>query len=115
MANSIDLLCGDDGWGNTPFSDYCYKTVERFDLVGAEEGIKKWLYRLGPAFKTEVLLLPVFKTENCPVILTTWKMVVKYSDIFFSSDNLVVVPPALRWCLYYHHDGVLHLALDRKY
>lgn len=53
VVNSIDLLCGDDGWGNTPFSGDCYKSLERFEIQGDESGLNKngfiaaaWLLRL---------------------------------------------------------------------
>ncbi|MFU8813490.1 MAG: hypothetical protein ACNA78_11040, partial [Balneolaceae bacterium] len=115
VVNRIDLLCGDDGWGNTPFSGNCYRTVDRFEYKGDEGELKKWLYRHGPAFKTEMLLLPVFKADDSPAILTSWKMVVKYSEIFFNSDNLIIVDSSLNWCLYYHHDDILHIAEGRKF
>lgn len=115
VVNSVDLLCGDDGWGNTPFSGGCYDSVEHFERSGNEGGLKKWLYRRSLPFKTDVLLLPVFKTESSPVIMTSWKMVSKYTETFFTGDNLIIVDPSLSWCLYYHHDDILHFARDRKY
>ncbi|MBD3616907.1 MAG: hypothetical protein HUJ22_10075 [Gracilimonas sp.] len=115
VVNSVDLLCGDDGWGNKPFSEGCYRTVEHFKMSGDEGGLKKWLYRRGLAFKTEVLLLPVFKTESTPIIMTTWKMVSKYTATFFNGDNLIIVDSSLSWCLYYHHDDILYFARDRSF
>lgn len=117
VVNSIDLLCGDDGWGNTPFSNNCYKSVERFEYKGDENEsmLKKWLYNRGLPFKSEVLILPVFGAENDPAILSTWKMVMKYADTFFSSDNVIILNPAATWCLYFHHDGMLSFAEGRRY
>lgn len=106
-----DVLCGDDGWGNAPFSGGCYRVVER-TRVGEEGELKKWLHRRGVPFADPALLLPVYGPENDPAVLTTWKMVVKYAATLFSRDNLVVVGRKADWCLYYHHDGVLTFARD---
>lgn len=113
--NNIDLLCGDDGWGNTPFSEQCYKSVEQFQYRGNKDALKKWLYQRGLPFKLEVLLLPVFKSESDPVIMTSWKMVLKYAVTFFSSDNIIILGSSLSWCLYFHHDGMLYFARDRRF
>jgi hypothetical protein len=58
------------------------------------------------------LLLPVFGPADEPVVLTTWKMVVKYATELFRRDNLVVVGARAEWCMYYHHDDVLTFARD---
>lgn len=114
IANSVDPLCGDDGWGNQPFSGDCYESVEDFLYRGHDIELKKWLYNRGIPFKQEVLLLPTFKAVNSPAILATWKMVIKYVDPFFTSDNLVVINPDITWCLHFHHDGMLYFANNRK-
>lgn len=114
IANSVDPLCSDDNWGNKPFSYDCYESVDEFLYRGNDSALKKWLYNRGIPFKQEVLLLPTFKAANSPAILATWKMVVKYVDPFFTSDNLVIINPAMTWCLHYHHDGMLHFAYGRK-
>lgn len=106
-----DVLCGDDGWGNTPFSGGCYRSVER-TRVGGEGELKKWLHRRGVPFADPALLLPVFGPADDPAVLATWKMVVKYAATLFSRDNLVVVGGKADWCLYYHHDDVLTFARD---
>lgn len=108
-----DVLCGDDGWGNSPFSGGCWRTVERTRVDAADEaGLKKWLYRRGVPFADPALLLPVFGPADDPAVLTTWKMVVKYAGTLFCRDNLVAVGARAGWCLYYHHDDVLTFARD---
>ncbi|HEX6983145.1 MAG TPA: hypothetical protein VF181_10325 [Balneolaceae bacterium] len=132
-VNSVDILCGDGGWGNNPFSDGCYKSVEHFKMqwkedkqkgeIDPEDGeiwyplsltneseLKKWLYHRGVAFKAEVLLLKAFAAKDSPVLMTTWKMVVKFAETFFSGDNAIFFDPKLSWCLHYHNDGILHFA-----
>ena len=114
-ADTYNVICGDDGWGNKPFSGGCYKNVERIERWASEEALKKWMYKCGVPFKSEVLLLPVFAPKDQPMLQTTWKMAVKYAEIFFSYDNLIILDPKLKWCLYYHHDDVLYFAEGRTY
>lgn len=114
-ADNYDILCGDDGWGNKPFSAGCYKEVINTKDWRGEEELKKWLYNCGVEFKSQALLLPVFGADDMPILLTTWKMVVKYAETFFSYDNLIVLDPSLKWCLYYHHDDILYFAKGRMH
>lgn len=115
IADTYNVICGDDGWGNKPFSGGCYKNVERIERWASEEELKKWMYKCGVPFKSKALLLPVFSSVGTPVLLTTWKMVVKYAETFFSYDNLIILEPKLKWCLYYHHDDIIHFAEGRRF
>lgn len=109
--NKNDLLCGDDGWGNRPFSDGCFPFVDEFYVKDKEEReLKKWLNRRAVAFAEPAILLEAFTSSDTPAILTTWKMIVKYGQEIFSGDNLVVFSPKGKWCLHYHHDGLLKFA-----
>lgn len=110
-----DVLCGDDGWGNTPFSKGCYQKVKKIKGWKDETVIKKWLYECGVPFKSKAVILPVFSGENDPAIIATWKMITKYPATFFDSDNIVVCAPSLDWCLYYHHDNIMYFASGWKY
>lgn len=114
-ADNYDVICGDDGWGNMPFSAGCYKKSIKIDKWTNEDELKKWLYNCGVSFKSEALLLPVFSTDDTPVLLTSWKMVVKYAEAFFAYDNIIVLDPKLDWCMYYHHDDKMHFARGRTF
>ena len=109
--NCRDLLCGDDGWGNSPFVGGCYKIVKQC-CVQENIDIKKWLYQRGLPFANNTFLLPVFSAQDTPAILTSWKMVVKYASEIFSGDNVVAVGELADWCLHYHHDGILTFACE---
>lgn len=110
-----DMLCGIDDWGNNPFTGGCYETVQKIERWREESDIKKWLYECGVPFKNEAIILPVFKTESDPAILTTWKMITKYPGTYFESDNVLVADPEENWCLYYHHDRKMYFAKGWKY
>ena len=109
--NQRDLLCGDDGWGNTPFSGGCFQSVEEYCIKNKPNTeLKKWLYHRAVAFAEPVLFLHPFSGIDTPAILTTWKLVVKYAQEIFSRDNLIIVSPNATWCLHYHHDGLIVFA-----
>lgn len=110
-----DMLCGIDDWGNDPFTGGCYETVRKTELWKEEGFIKKWLYECGVPFKSEAVILPVFKVESDPAILTSWKMITKYPTVYFESDNIIVADPNEDWCLYFHHDRKMYFAKDWKH
>ena len=92
-----------------PFSKNNFKTVEHYTKMDNQSGLKKWLYNRNIPFKKEVFLLG----DDC--ILTTWKMIVKYSpDLFFGND-VVVFDKTLNWCLFYFHHDHLFFAKDNIY
>lgn len=109
-ANARDILSGDDGWGNTPFTGGRYRSVEQTGWSGAAR--KKWLYGRGVPFRSDALVLPVFAAADEPALLTTWKLVVVHSELLFDGDNVVVVGETAEWCLYWHHDGATTFARD---
>lgn len=113
LAARHEVVCG-DAWGNRPFGEGCYREVERYGIPD-EAGMKKWLYRRGVPFASDVLLLPVFAAADEPAVLTTWKVVVKYAGSVFSHDDVIVFGRSADWCLYYHHDDLLHFARGRDW
>ncbi len=114
-AGNYDVTCGDDDWGNKPFSGGCYRKVTKLNRWKDEGTLKKWLYERGVAFQSEALVLPVFSTAEGTVLQITWKIFVKYAEIFFGFDNVVILDPKLHWCLYYHHDDIIHFAEGRDF
>lgn len=89
-----------------PFEKGNFKEVDEFDKFFGNEAsrqhLKKWLYKRGIAFGTEVFVL---EESNNQAILTTWKMVVKYAPDLFIMNDLMLFDKTLNWCLFYfHHD-----------
>jgi hypothetical protein len=103
-----DLLCGDDGWGNTPFSGGCFVEVARCHQQ--TEDWPGWLQKLPVPAANPTLWLPVFASADEPAVLTNWQVTLAWGDSLFAMDNLVVVDVQANWCLYYHHDGVITFA-----
>ncbi|MEM9003358.1 MAG: hypothetical protein AAGE59_07515 [Cyanobacteria bacterium P01_F01_bin.86] len=110
-ANRRNILCGNDGFGNTPFSAGCFRHVEAYSIQ-AEAELKKWLYQRGIPFASAAFVLPVFAADSSPAVLTTWKMIVKYAFELFGSDDIVVVSDKVDWCVYFRHCGTLKFASE---
>jgi hypothetical protein len=117
-GNLIDLahtarLVTDGGWD--PFSKSNFKTVETFrDFWSNDESrqlLKKWLYHRGIAFSNKVFLL-----QNSELgILTTWKMVLRYSPFIFPGDDTMIFDRTLNWCLFYYHEDMMFFGRDISY
>jgi hypothetical protein len=115
VAGDFDITCGDDSWGNQPFSGGCYREIAKLDNWKDLDQLKKWLYQRGVAFQSAALVLPVFSSEEETVLQITWKMLVKYAEIFFGFDNVIIMDPKMQWCLYYHHDDIIYFAEGRDF
>lgn len=110
---SANLLSG-DVWN--PFAKGNFKQVEKFtDFIQCEESrqqLKKWLYRLGIPFSTEVFVLP--NGDRQPM-LTTWKMVIRYSADLFTIFDIMVFDRTQQWCLFFFHENELFFGKEPFY
>jgi hypothetical protein len=79
-----------------PFSKAYFKSIKKLILLSNERKVKKWLFNCQIPFKREVFLI----TDSENVILTTWKIVVKYSDLIFTDGYAIVFDESINWCLY---------------
>lgn len=106
-----DLLDGDDGWGNRPFSGGAWATVASH-RAGADADPGDWLRARGVDPEERALLLPAFAPRDEPAVLAPWRVVVARAADLFAGDDLVVVAASAAWCLHFHHDGALTFARD---
>ena len=101
------------GGGWDPFAGGNFKSVDRFNgFYHGEESrqlLKKWLYHRGLPFSAWVFILQ----NSHEVIMTTWKMVIRYSAYIFYGDDVAVFDRTLNWCLFYYHDDVMFFGKDR--
>jgi len=100
-----------------PFAKGNFRDVETrkglFPLAGKElADLKKWLYRKGISFDTEVFVVPNY--NDYPVI-TTWKMVIHYAGTIFNGDDIAVFDRSTNWCLFYFHEGELFFGKNKCY
>lgn len=111
-VHTARLLTG-GGWD--PFAKGNFKKVETFyKFYGDDESrqlLKKWLYHRGIAFSNEVFLLQ----SNEDAILSTWKMIIRYSPFIFPGDDVMVFDRTLNWCLFYYHENEMFFGKDNVY
>ena len=72
-----------------------------------EQRIKNWLYNLGIPFQQKVILL------NTQVVITTWKMVMKYFDSWTWSDVLIF-DESRAWYVFNFHEDVIYYGDNRR-
>jgi len=98
-----------------PFEKGNFKYVEEYgDFSGSGESrqrLNKWLYHRGIAFRTWVFVL----SNNDHPVLTTWKMVIKYSDTIFGIDDVMIFDQTLNWCLIFFHEDRMFFGKDNVY
>lgn len=93
--------------GDLPFTPELFRTVESVHLdnndPAAIRAVRKWLFERGVPFKSAVYL----SYQPKEAIATTWKMVVKYWDVFWypGSDDLTVVDESFAWALLFWHES----------
>ena len=85
------------------FKNHDFKNEENYSLNSDFQSYKKCLYQRGIAFSNWVLVLPNY---NSHPMLMTRKMLLKYtSDIFGTSDDILIFDFSQTWYLFHHHDG----------
>lgn len=95
-----------------PFPDGYFKTVDEFTKFDAHNELKKWLYKRSLPFKTEVFILP---SSGDNFILTTWKMVVKYSKKIFFHEDTIVFDKTINWALFFFHSDHIYFGYNNIY
>ncbi|MCG2614062.1 hypothetical protein LZZ85_07205 [Terrimonas sp. NA20] len=112
LIHDAGLITG-GGWD--PFEKKNFKSVENVrGFSPTEEGrkaLKKWLYHRGIPFSSPVFLLE----HSRHAIVTSWKMVMRYSSFIFPGYDIVVFDRTLNWCLFYFHENEFFFGRDRQY
>lgn len=109
----VSRLVTGGGWD--PFTKGNFKTVETFDQFNSSDEsrqlLKKWLYRRGLPFSGQVFLLT---NVDCAII-TTLKMVIRYSADIFPFDDTVIFDRTLNWCLFFYHENLMSFGRDKMH
>jgi hypothetical protein len=95
---------------NSPFKDY-FKAVEEFTLTeNCGERIKKWLYDKGIPFSKYVF---VDNDKSGQGVMLTWKMVIKYWEGLFHSEDIMIFDSSFEWGIFYYHESQLYFGKDK--
>ncbi|MBL1279137.1 MAG: hypothetical protein COA33_002645 [Fluviicola sp.] len=98
-----------------PFKNY-FKVVKRFSVTeNCSNTIKKWLYNTGIPFSKYVL---IDSDRSGSAVILTWKMVIKYWEGIFFSEDVMIFDSTFEWGLFYFHHDELYfgnqIIFDRK-
>lgn len=111
LAHTSRLITS-GGWD--PFKDN-FRSVETFNRFSCTDEsrqlLKKWLYHRGIRFSNQVFVLQ----NNDNAILTTWKMILRYSPVIFPGDDVMIFDQTLNWCLFYYHEDMMFFGRDKIY
>jgi hypothetical protein len=95
-----------------PFKKNFFSTIDKAKICnGNEREIKKWLYRRGLPFSKLVYL----SYQPDTAIIVPWKLLVKYFDNFYRSDDLTVIDESLNWALLFYHEDEIYFGTNEKY
>ncbi|MCE7064506.1 hypothetical protein [Dyadobacter sp. CY326] len=79
-----------------PFLPTYFQSIKKLFLLYNEKEVKKWLFDSHIRFKQNVFLI----TDSEYVVFTSWKIIVKYSNIIFAKNYAIVFDESRNWCLY---------------
>ena len=89
----------------SPFKDY-FKKIDTFTVTEqCDSEIKKWLYKRGIPFSHYVF---ISSDRSGYSVMLTWKMVIKYWEGIFFSEDLIIFDTSLNWGLFYYHESQLY-------
>ncbi|MEE9350020.1 MAG: hypothetical protein V3U80_08240 [Flavobacteriaceae bacterium] len=84
-----------------------FKNFNKIDIgLESKKSVKKWLHERGIKYSKWVYVLPCFSYS--PVVAMTWKMVIKYSDTLFNTDDFLIFDDTKQWCLFYSHTDTIY-------
>lgn len=96
-----------------PFNERYFKIIEEFDVTeNCEKEIKKWLHNKAIPFDKIVYIEGDRSGQS---IALTWKMVIKYWEGLFFSDDIIIFDETLNWGLFYFHEDKLFFGNGKIY
>ena len=110
-SNMIDGYYPSNYYSQTwqPFPKAYFKSIKKLLFLTGERELKKWLFNCGIPFKKDVFLI----TDSEFVILTSWKILIKYATQIFADDYAIVFDKSINWCLY-KGNGQLYFAENNQ-
>jgi hypothetical protein len=82
----------------------CIKSVEvkyTNPIKVEEREIREWLYGLGIPFQTPIIVMPTF---GGIIVVSTWKMVVRYFDTWEWLSDHMVFDEKYTWAVHFDHN-----------
>lgn len=97
---------------DTPFKKDFFRTIDKARISdGNEKEIKKWLYQRGLSFDKYVFL----SYQPTDAIIVPWKILIKYFDSFYYSDDLTIFDQSLTWALLFYHEDEIYFGTNKDF
>jgi len=95
-----------------PFKSNFFKNIDEIKIFeGNERDIKKWLFQRRIPFDRMVFL----SYQPDTAMIVPWKLLVKYFDDFYYSDDLTVFDQSLSWALLFFHEDEIYFGTNEHF
>jgi hypothetical protein len=95
-----------------PINDLYFGKIEKYRVTENIENLKKWLFNRKIPFDQFVFLN---RDRSNNIVMLTWKMVVKYCEGIFFSEDLYIFDKSLNWSLFYYHEDEITFGSNKIY
>ena len=99
-----------DNWVE-PINKHYFQNIQKFKPNTAED-LKKWLFNRKIPFDNFVFLN---LDRSNHIVMLTWKMVIKYTEGIFFSEDVFIFDKSLNWCLFFSHDDEFTFGSEKNY
>jgi hypothetical protein len=97
---------------DTPFRKDFFRTIDKAKITNENhKEIKKWLYQRGLPFDHNVFL----SWQPKDAMIVPWKILIKYFDHFYASDDLTVIDQSLTWALLFYHEDEIYFGTKKDF
>ena len=100
-----------DNW-TEPINKKYFRKIEKFEINDNTKELKKWLFNRKIPFDNFVFLN---RDRSNHVVMLTWKMVIKYCEGIFFSEDLFIFDQSLNWCLSFYHENEITFGSEKIY
>ncbi len=107
-----DFISKTDLHADIPFKKNYFRTVDKAKInTDNRQEIKKWLYERGLPFEKYVFL----SYSPDEAIIVPWKILIKYFDVFYYSDDLTIIDETLQWALLFYHEDEIYFGTNKDF
>jgi hypothetical protein len=107
-----DFIVATNLHNDIPFKHDFFRNIDKAKILeGNEKEIKKWLYQRRIPFDKMVYL----SYQPDTAIIVPWKLLIKYFDSFYYSDDLTVFDQSLNWALLFFHEDEIYFGTNKDF
>lgn len=93
-----------------PISKDHFKKIENYKINSDVSELKKWLFNKKIPFDKFVF---IDKDRSGFAVMLTWKMVIKYCEGIFFSEDIYIFDSSLNWAIFYFHEDEIAFGSEK--